>query len=39
MLLWGRNQNIGGGNVGNGYLLESTLRFYERNYTWLRFEM
>ena len=38
MLLWGRNQNIGGGNVGNGYLLESTLRFYERNYTWLRIE-
>jgi len=38
MLLWGRNENIGGGNVGNGYLLESTLRFYERNYTWLRIE-
>jgi hypothetical protein len=38
MLLWGRNENIGGGNVGNGYLLESTLRFYNRNYTWMRIE-
>jgi hypothetical protein len=38
MLLWGRNQNVEGGNVGNGYLLESTLRFYERNFTWMRIE-
>ena len=38
MLLWGRNQNIGGGNVGNGYLLESTLRFHDRNFTWVRIE-
>jgi hypothetical protein len=38
MLLWGRNENIGGGNVGNGYLLESTLRFHERNVVWTRIE-
>ena len=38
MLLWGRNENIGGGNVGNGYLLESTLRFHERNFAWTRVE-
>lgn len=38
MLLWGRNQNIEGGNVGNGYLLESTLRFHDRNFTWVRIE-
>ncbi len=38
MLLWGRNQNSHGGNVGNGYMLESTLQFYERNFTWLRIE-
>ena len=38
MLLWGRNQNVEGGNVGNGYLLESTLRFDERNFTWIRIE-
>ena len=38
MLLWGRNQSVEGGNVGNGYLLESTLRFYERNSTWMRIE-
>ena len=38
MLLWGRNQNVEGGNVGNGYLLESTLRFQDRNFTWMRIE-
>ncbi len=38
MLLWGRNQDVAGGNVGNGYLLESTLRFMERNYAWTRIE-
>ena len=38
MLLWGRNQDVSGGNVGNGYLLESTLRFLERNYAWTRIE-
>ncbi len=38
MLLWGRNQDLSGGNVGNSYLLESTLRFFERNYVWTRIE-
>jgi hypothetical protein len=38
MALWGRNQNLSGGNVGNSYLLESTLRFRERNYAWTRIE-
>jgi hypothetical protein len=38
LLLWGRNQDISGGNVGNSYLLESTLRFRERNYLWTRIE-
>jgi hypothetical protein len=38
MALWGRNQNPSGGNVGNSYLLESTLRFRERNYAWTRIE-
>ena len=38
LLLWGRNQNPSGGNVGNSFLLESTLRFLERNYVWTRIE-
>ncbi|MGZ4731005.1 MAG: hypothetical protein ACXVZH_02560 [Terriglobales bacterium] len=38
LLLWGRNQDVSGGNVGNSYLLESTLRFRERNYAWTRIE-
>ena len=38
LLLWGRNQDVSGGNVGNSYLLESTLRFYDRNYAWTRIE-
>lgn len=38
MLLWGRNQNVAGGNVGNSYLLESTARFFDRNYAWTRIE-
>src|SRR5438552_3500717 len=29
LLLWGRNQDISGGNVGNSYLIESTLRFID----------
>jgi hypothetical protein len=37
-LLWGRNQSLPDGNVGNGYLLESTLRFYNRNNAWTRIE-
>ena len=38
LLLWGRNQSLRDGNVGNGYLLESTLKFLSRNYTWIRIE-
>ncbi|MGH9503169.1 MAG: hypothetical protein ACRD20_10000 [Terriglobales bacterium] len=38
LLLWGRNQNVSGGNVGDGFLLESTLRFLGRNYAWTRIE-
>ena len=38
LLLWGRNQDVAGGNVGNSYLLESTLRFLQRNYAWTRIE-
>lgn len=38
MLLWGRNQNLGDGNIGNSFLLESTLRFLDRNNLWTRIE-
>ncbi|MGH9511614.1 MAG: hypothetical protein ACRD2U_05710 [Terriglobales bacterium] len=38
LLLWGRNQSQLDGNVGNGYLLESTLRFKNRNRAWTRIE-
>ena len=38
MLLWGRNESLQGGNIGNGYLLESTLRFRKKNYAWTRIE-
>jgi hypothetical protein len=38
MILWGRNQSLSDGNVGNSYLLESTLRFLNRNYAWIRIE-
>lgn len=38
LLLWGRNQNLSGGNVGNSFLFESTLRFMDRNYIWTRIE-
>ena len=38
MFLWGRNQSLNDGNVGNGYLLESTLHFLSRNYVWGRIE-
>lgn len=36
-LLWGRTRNVGGGNVLNGYLLESNLGF-GRNHAWTRLE-
>ena len=38
MLLWGRNQSLLDGNVGNGFLMESTLNFWARNYAWTRIE-
>jgi hypothetical protein len=38
LLAWGRNQSLEDGNVGNGYLLESTLNFFMRNYVWTRIE-
>lgn len=38
LLLWGRNQSLQDGNVGNGYLIESTLKFLNRNYVWTRIE-
>lgn len=38
LLLWGRNQSLLDGNVGNGYLLESTLRFENKNRAWTRIE-
>jgi hypothetical protein len=38
MILWGRNQSLQDGNVGNGYLLESTLRFHNKNNVWARLE-
>ena len=37
-LAWGRNHVTQTGLVWNGYLLESTLRFAERNYVWTRIE-
>lgn len=38
MALWGRNQSLQDGNVGNSYLLESTLRFLGKNNAWARIE-
>jgi hypothetical protein len=38
LLLWGRNQSLQDGNVGNGYLIESTLKFLNRNHAWIRIE-
>jgi hypothetical protein len=37
-LLWGRNRSLDTGLVWNGYLVESTVRFAERNYIWGRIE-
>jgi hypothetical protein len=37
-LLWGRNQSLEDGNVGNGYLAESTLQFMSKNFVWTRIE-
>jgi len=38
LVLWGRNQSLQDGNVGNSYLLESTLRFGTTNNVWARIE-
>ncbi len=38
LILWGRNQSLSDGNIGNGYLLESTIQFRRRNYAWTRIE-
>jgi hypothetical protein len=38
MALWGRNQSLSNGNVGNSYVLESTLKFAQRNFIWTRIE-
>lgn len=38
MLLWGRNQSLVDGNIGNSYLLESTWKFASRNAIWTRIE-
>ena len=37
-LLWGRNQSLTDGNVGNSYLAESTLQFMSKNFAWTRIE-
>ena len=37
-LLWGRNSDLNGNGVFNGYLAESTLHFLERNNFWGRVE-
>lgn len=36
--LWGRTRSLRDGSVFNSYLLESTLRFFTRNYAWTRVE-
>ena len=38
LVWWGRNQSLQDGNVGTGYLLESTLQFLSRNNAWTRIE-
>jgi hypothetical protein len=38
MLLWGRNQDFPSGEIYNGYLVESTVRFSRKNYAWTRIE-
>jgi hypothetical protein len=37
-LLWGRTRSLADGAKENSYLLESTLRFMDRNYAWTRIE-
>ncbi len=38
LLVWGRNRSLQDGNIGNGYLFESTLKFMKRNFAWTRIE-
>jgi hypothetical protein len=38
MLLWGRNQSLLDRNIGNSFLIESTVKFLERNRGWMRIE-
>jgi len=38
MVLWGRNQSLSDENVGNAYLLESSLNFLTKNNLWTRIE-
>jgi hypothetical protein len=38
IVLWGRNQSLVDGNIGNSYLFESTLQFLTKNLTWTRIE-
>ena len=38
LLLWGRNKDLPSGEVYNGYLAESTVRFARNNYAWTRIE-
>jgi hypothetical protein len=37
-LIWGRNESLTNGDVGNGYLAESTVQFFRKNYAWTRIE-
>jgi hypothetical protein len=37
-LVWGRNRTLQSGQITNGYLAESTLRFAEHNHVWTRIE-
>jgi hypothetical protein len=37
-LVWGRNEDLPGGEVFNSYLAESTVRFMRRNFAWTRVE-
>jgi hypothetical protein len=37
-LLWGRNRVLQSGQITNGYVAESTLKFAEHNHVWTRIE-
>jgi hypothetical protein len=37
-VVWGRTRSLGDSAKENSYLLESTLQFKERNYSWIRLE-